>query len=110
MLIAGRRARVDLPTGTQARQRAKKQIGCFERNQSRMLHQTFRLAGYFIGSGVVAAGCKTVVGQRLTLSGMLWSRKGASPLLAVRCALLSGWFYNFWKHHSQVAPSLALAA
>jgi hypothetical protein len=101
-------AQTDLPADTQARQRAKKQIGYFERNQSRMLYQTFRQAGYFIGSGVVEAGCKTVVGQRLKLSGMLWSRKGASHLLAVRCALLSGWFDNFWMHHSQ-APSLALA-
>jgi hypothetical protein len=39
-----------------------------------MLNQTFRQAGYFIGSVVVEAGCKTVVGQRLKLSGMLWSQ------------------------------------
>jgi hypothetical protein len=31
---------------------------------------------------------------------MLWSRKGASHLLAVRCALLSGWFEDFWKHYN----------
>jgi len=49
-----------------------------------MTYQTFRQAGYFIGSGVVKAGCKTVVGQRLKQSGMLWSRQGASHLLAIR--------------------------
>jgi hypothetical protein len=36
-----------------------------------MLYRTFRRAGYFIGSGVVEAGCKVVIGQRLKQSGML---------------------------------------
>lgn len=103
-------AKTDLPTQTQLRKPAKKQIAYFERNKSRMLYQTFRAAGYFIGSGVVEAGCKTVVGQRLKHSGMLWSRKGASHLLAVRCALLSGWFEDFWKHYNRAAQGLAFAA
>lgn len=103
-------AKADLPSGPAARKLAKKQIHYFQHNQSRMLYQTFRRSGYFIGSGVVEAGCKTVVGQRLKHSGMLWSCKGASDLLAVRCALLSGWFEDFWKHHSNLARGLALAA
>jgi hypothetical protein len=89
---------------------AKKQIGYFHRNQSRMRYQTFRQAGYFIGSGVVEAGCKTVVGQRLKLSGMLWSRQGASDLLTVRCALLSRWFESSWSQSSNKTQSLAFAA
>ena len=103
-------AKADLPARAQARKLAKKQIAYFERNRSRMWYQTFRQAGYFIGSGVVEAGCKTVVGQRLKLSGMLWSRKGACHLLTVRCALLSGWFDDFWKPHSSAAQTLAFPA
>lgn len=103
-------AKADLPTQGQGRKLAKKQIGYLERNRSRMQYQTFRQAGYFIGSGVIEAGCKTVVGQRFKNSGMLWSRKGASHLLAVRCALLSGWFGEFWKHFSSATQELALAA
>jgi len=103
-------AKTDLPTKAQARKLVQKQIAYFERNRSKMLYQTFREAGYFIGSGVVEAGCKTVVGQRLKQSGMLWSRKGASHLLAVRCALLSGWFEDFWKHYNRAAHGLAFAA
>jgi hypothetical protein len=102
-------AKADLPARGQPRKLAQKQIGYFERNRSRMQYQTFRQAGYFIGSGVVEAGCKTVVGQRLKQSGMLWSRQGASHLLTVRCALLSGWFDDFWKHHSRAAQGLAFA-
>jgi len=103
-------SKVDLPARPQTRKLAKKQIAYFERNRVRMSYQTFRQAGYFIGSGVVEAGCKTVVGQRLKHSGMLWGRKGASHLLAVRCALLSSWFEGFWKHHSNLARGLAITA
>jgi hypothetical protein len=38
-------------------------VAHFQRNRSRMLYQTFRQAGYFIGSRVVEAGCKTSSGS-----------------------------------------------
>jgi hypothetical protein len=46
----------------------------------------------FIGSGVVEAGCKTVVGQRAKQSGMRWSEPGVLNVLHTRCALLGGQF------------------
>ena len=103
-------AKNDLPSGKPRRRLAQKQIAYFHRNRAKMTYQTFRQAGYFIGSGVVEAACKTVVGQRLKQSGMLWSRQGASHLLCVRSALLSGWFDAFWNHHSSTAQTRALAA
>jgi hypothetical protein len=103
-------AKADLPTHRAPRRLARKQIAYFERNRSRMCYQTFRQAGYFIGSGVTEAGCKVVVGQRLKQSGMLWSCKGAGHLLTVRCALLSGWFDGFWKHLSRAGQGLAFTA
>jgi hypothetical protein len=103
-------AKADLPTEAGTRKLAKLQINYLERNRSKMLYQTFRNAGYFIGSGVVEAGCKVVVGQRLKHSGMLWSRKGAEHLLAVRCALLSGWFEQFWKAYSKSGQALSFPA
>ena len=42
----------------------------FVSNVARMQYGTFRKAGYFIGSGVVEAGCKTVIGGRCKQSGM----------------------------------------
>lgn len=103
-------AKDDLPQETGAHKLAKVQIGYLERNRSKMLYRTFRTAGYFIGSGVVEAGCKVVVGQRLKQSGMLWSRKGAEHLLAIRCALLSGWFEDFWHAYAKSGQALAFAA
>ena len=103
-------AKEALPQEAGTRKLAKVQIGYLERNRTKMLYRTFRTAGYFIGSGVVEAGCKVVVGQRLKQSGMLWSRKGAEHLLAVRCALLSGWFEDFWKAYAKSGQALAFAA
>ena len=90
-------AKAQLPKTTKTRALAQKQINYFVRNRSRMQYKTFRQAGYFIGSGVVEAACKTVVGQRLKHSGMRWGLDGAGHLLTVRSALLSRWFDDFWK-------------
>jgi len=35
-----------------------------------MTYGTFRQAGYSIGSGLIEAGCKNVVGKRVKGSGM----------------------------------------
>ena len=50
-----------------------------------MQYGTFREAGDLIGSGVVEAGCKTVIGGRCKQSGMFWSKSGAENILAFRC-------------------------
>jgi len=96
-------AKADLPARPQARQLANQQIAYLQRNCSKMLYQTYRQAGFFIGSGVVEAACKSVVGQRLKQSGMLWSLKGAGHILTVRCAILSSWFDGFWKSRNKAS-------
>lgn len=70
----------------------------FVNNISRMQYGTFRAAGYFIGSGVVEAGCKTVIGGRCKQSGMFWSEPGAQNILAFRCIHSSRRLDQFWKH------------
>ena len=76
----------------------EKQLGYFVRNVTRMQYGTFRAAGYFIGSGVVEAGCKTVIGGRCKQSGMFWSESGAENILALRCIHSSRRLEEFWKH------------
>lgn len=102
-------AKEDLLKAGSSAKAAKLQINYLERNRAKMLYQSFRDAGYFIGSGVTEAGCKIVVGQRLKQSGMLWSRKGAEHMLTIRCALLSGWFEIFWKDYSKSGKALSFA-
>jgi len=62
-----------------------KALAYFEHNAHRMRYQHFRALGMFVGSGVVEAGCKAVVGQRLKLSGMRWTIAGATGILTLRC-------------------------
>ncbi len=60
-------------------------LGYFENNAHRMRYRWFRQCGLFVGSGVVEAGCKTVIGQRLKLSGMHWTAAGADAITTLRC-------------------------
>ena len=78
----------------------------FVTNVSRMQYGTFRAAGYFIGSGVVEAGCKTVIGGRCKQSGMFWSEPGAENILAFRCIHSSGRLEEFWKHRLNTKAAL----
>ena len=71
-------------------------INYFENNQTRMLYGTYKSQGYFYGSGVIEAGCKSVIGKRAKQSGMFWSEKGAEDVLAIRTALYSGRFDQYW--------------
>lgn len=89
-------------------------LGYFIRNVSRMQYGTFRAAGYFIGSGVVEAGCKTIIGGRCKQSGMFWSESGAENILALRCLHSSRRLEDFWKYrlnkHAARNDPLSLAA
>lgn len=89
-------------------------LGYFVRNVSRMQYGTFRAAGWFIGSGVVEAGCKTVIGGRCKQSGMFWSKSGAENILALRCIHSSRRLEDFWKYrlnqHAARNDTLPLAA
>jgi hypothetical protein len=60
-------------------------LGYFENNAPRMRYHWFRRCGLFVGSGVVEASCKTIVGQRLKQSGMHWTVSGADAIIALRC-------------------------
>jgi hypothetical protein len=69
----------------------------FERNAERMRYPQFRRQHLFVGSGVIEAGCKTVVASRLKRSGMFWTVRGANAILALRCAYLNGRFEDYWE-------------
>ncbi len=68
-----------------------------------MRYPSFRKQGLFIGSGVIEAGCKTVIAQRLKQSGMFWTLRGANAIVALRCARLSGRFEDYWENRRQAA-------
>jgi hypothetical protein len=70
----------------------------FERNAERMRYPKFRRQHLFVGSGVIEAGCKTVIGSRLKQSGMFWTVRGANAIIALRCCHLNGRFEHYWEN------------
>ena len=88
------------PAGAQSQKALLKELGYFEKNALHMRYAEFRQKKFFVGSGVIEAGCRTVIGQRLKQSGMRWSVRGANAIIALRCCILSGRFEDFWASRS----------
>lgn len=65
------------------------EFGYFANNRERMRYGTFLKRGYHIGSGVVEASCKQLVGKRLDQTGMHWRQASAEAVLAIRAKLKS---------------------
>jgi len=93
-------ASLRLPENRERRETAEKQIGYFRNNASRMRYGDYRAQGMFVGSGVVEAGCKTVIGKRLKQSGMEWTVRGANAIIALRCCYLSDRAEEFWEQRT----------
>jgi hypothetical protein len=72
-------------------------VGYFTRNARRMRYPKFRRQHLFVGTGVIEAGCKTMIGSRLKQSGMFWTVRGANAILALRCCHFNGRFESYWE-------------
>jgi len=69
----------------------------FETHAERMRYPEFRRQHLFVGSGVIEAGCKTVIGSRCKQSGMFWTVRAANAILALRCCHINGLFEDYWE-------------
>ena len=78
-------------------QEVLKEAEYFATNADRMRYPEFRKKGLFVGSGVVEAGCKSVIGSRLKRSGMFWTVRGANAIIALRCCRINGRFEDYWE-------------
>ena len=59
-------------------------LAYLRKNKHRMRYAEWKREGFMIGSGMVEAACKTLVAQRLKLSGMRWGSHGAQAILTMR--------------------------
>jgi hypothetical protein len=91
------------PSNPELANKTRLEAEYFERNAERMRYPKFRSQHLFIGSGVIEAGCKTVIGSRLKQSGMFWTIRGANAVIALRCSRLSGKFEDYWDSRSRAA-------
>jgi hypothetical protein len=95
-----------LPISDADRAQTDTALDYFIRNAQRMRYKVFRDLGMFIGSGIVEAGCKSIVGQRLKQSGMRWNTPGATGILTLRCHRESNRWDEIWPQpHNQIAPA-----
>jgi hypothetical protein len=79
------------------------EIRYLQHNRTRMNYFEFRQKGLPIGSGVVEAACKNLIGARMKKSGMRWTIDGGQTVLTLRSLILSNRWENFWlyflEHH-----------
>lgn len=91
------------PKTEQQREIVKAEVGYFQKHRERMRYDEFRRQGLFVGSGVLEAGCRTIIGQRLKQSGMHWTVAGANSIIALRCTFFSRRWEDFWAWRAKAA-------
>lgn len=88
------------PKDSNAKKDARTQLGYFEKNKAHMRYGQYRTQHLFIGSGVIEAACKHLVGARLKQSGMEWTVRGANDILALRSVVLSNRMEDYWEQRA----------
>lgn len=88
------------PVTEEQREVCRREMNYCENNKHRMHYDQYRREGLFVGSGVIEAGCRTLIGQRLKQSGMHWTVRGANSIIALRCCMFSNLWEDFWAYRS----------
>jgi hypothetical protein len=95
-LVAGLAKLADAEANSELAKTIRTESEYFDSNRDRMRYPEFRNKNLFVGTGVIEAGCKTVIGSRLKQSGMFWTVRGANAIIALRCCLLNGELEDYW--------------
>jgi hypothetical protein len=78
-------------------------INYLKNNQFRINYKTYRENGWLIGSGPIESAHRTVIQQRMKLSGQLWTMKKAQNMLNLRTCWLSDQWNTIVKHYKVAA-------
>jgi hypothetical protein len=76
-----------------------KHLRYFSTKKHYMKYAEYLEKGYPIGSGVIEGTCRSLVNDRMELSGMHWSEKGAEAMLELRSIKINGFWNEYWEHH-----------
>jgi hypothetical protein len=71
----------------------------FEHNRQYMQYDEYLAAGYPIGSGVAEGACRHVVKDRLEMTGMRWTVKGAQSVLHLRAIYINDDWESFQNYY-----------
>ncbi len=85
------------PSNPELAEKVRIEADYFDKNTERMRYPEFRAQHLFVGSGVIEAGCKAIIGSRCKQSGMFWTVRGANAILALRCCNFNGRFADYWE-------------
>ena len=89
-----------LKSHAERHEEARRNVEYFSSNRTRMDYPRFRAMGLCVASGVVEGGCRNIVGVRLKQGGMRWTVNGANAIIALRCAIESNRFDDFWERRA----------
>lgn len=93
-----------MPCNNDVSKEAKsKLLKYYEEHEERMRYKTFRDKNYMIGSGPIEAAHRSVIQQRMKLSGQKWSINGANAIATLRCYSYS----NAWSIVEQIIKKCA---
>jgi hypothetical protein len=76
--------KLQLPGKATVQAQHEETFGYLKNTVHRMDYPRYLANGWCIGSGAMESACKTVVGQRLKLSGMRWGEKGTDEMCQLR--------------------------
>lgn len=71
----------------------RKLLNYYQQNRSRMMYKSFTDKGLLIGSGAIESAMKSVLQQRMKLSGQRWTKKGFQKVANLRVVYKS----NQWQ-------------
>jgi hypothetical protein len=93
------RAHLDKKNFIERDEEIRKVLTYYTNHQGKMAYARHVKSNLPIGSGVTEAACKTVIKQRMCLSGSRWKDDGASCVLALRTLkLTTGRWTQFWDY------------
>jgi len=81
----------------------RKLLNYYQKNTKRMMYNTFRKKGLLIGSGAIESAMKSVLQQRLKLSGQRWTKKGFQNVANLRVVYKS----NQWERITDLVQKAA---
>lgn len=115
-VVAGLRQSATLREITDARREAVEECAEYLRARSRQLDYAAALrAGLPIASGVIEGACRSLVQDRMGLTGARWTVQGAEAVLRIRALIASGdWNaycrFHLKKEHARNYPPAKAAA
>jgi len=96
-----------LPCKKSAEKQLDSALKYFRSNMMRMNYGVFAATGIFVGTGVIEAGCKVIVGDRMKNAGMHWTKNSAEKMIALRCAIRNGDFLSSYLNSDALPEKTA---